>query len=119
METIYLSGKPCHTFGTLPMLGEKAPCFTLVDKDLNEISCSDFKGRRIVMNIFPSLDTPVCAASIRRFNNEASRFQKYYGNMHFKRPPFAEQRFWLDRGHKERNTRIGISLANICAKIRA
>jgi thiol peroxidase len=100
METIYLSGKPCHTFGTLPMLGEKAPCFTLVDKDLNEISCSDFKGRRIVMNIFPSLDTPVCAASIRRFNNEASRFRNTTVICISKDLPFAEQRFCLTEGTK-------------------
>ncbi len=98
METIYLSGKPCHTFGSLPAIGEKAPCFTLVDKDLNEVSCADFKGKRIVMNIFPSLDTPVCAASIRRFNTEASALDNTVVLCISMDLPFAEQRFCLTEG---------------------
>lgn len=72
METVYFKGKPCHTYGTLPRVGEKAPCFTLVRPDLAEIHCSDFPGKRVVLNIFPSLDTPVCATSVRRFNEELS-----------------------------------------------
>lgn len=72
METVYFNGTPCHTYGMIPAVGSEAPCFTLVTKDLAEISCSDFKGKRVVLNIFPSLDTPVCAASVRRFNKEAA-----------------------------------------------
>lgn len=72
METVYFKGNPCHTAGKLPQAGTKAPCFTLVTPELAEVRCSDYKGKRIVLNIFPSLDTPVCAASVRRFNQEAS-----------------------------------------------
>ena len=72
METIYFKGEPCHTYGSLPKVGEKAPCFTLVTPELKEVHCTDFKGRKVVLNIFPSLDTPVCATSVRRFNQEAA-----------------------------------------------
>ena len=72
METVYLKGTPCHTYGSLPEIGSKAPCYTLVDKDLKDISCLDFLDRRVVLNIFPSIDTDVCAASVRRFNKEAA-----------------------------------------------
>ena len=57
METVYLKGTPCHTYGSLPEIGSKAPCYTLVDKDLKDISCLDFLDRRVVLNIFPSIDT--------------------------------------------------------------
>ena len=72
METIYFKGTPCHTYGNIPAVGTKAPCFNLVTKYLTDIRCNDFPGKRIVLNIFPSLDTPVCAASVRRFNQEAA-----------------------------------------------
>ena len=71
METIYFNGTPCHTAGTLPEVGTKAACYTFVTPELKEIHCADFHGKRVVLNVFPSLDTPVCAASVRRFNNEA------------------------------------------------
>lgn len=58
METIYFKGAPCHTYGTVPAVGEKAPCFNLVNMALKEISCLDFRGKRVVLNVFPSLDTP-------------------------------------------------------------
>jgi len=72
METVYFNGTPCHTYGEIPAVGTKAPCFNLVTKDLAEVSCKDFEGKRVVLNIFPSLDTPVCAASVRRFNKEVA-----------------------------------------------
>lgn len=72
METIYFNGTPCHTAGTLPKVGQKAPCFTFVTPGLKEIHCADFAGKKVVLNVFPSLDTPVCAASVRRFNAEAA-----------------------------------------------
>lgn len=75
METIYFKGEPCHTYGSLPKVGEKAPCFTLVTPELKEVHCTDFKGRKVVLNIFPSLDTPVCATSVRRFNQEAASLE--------------------------------------------
>ncbi len=72
MQTIYFKGTQCHTYGTLPAVGEDAPCFNLTGADLNPVRCNDFKGRQVVLNIFPSLDTDVCARSVRRFNEEAA-----------------------------------------------
>lgn len=72
METIYFNGTPCHTNGTLPTTGINAPNFQLTGGDLNPVQSDDFKGHRIVLNIFPSLDTEVCARSVRRFNEEAA-----------------------------------------------
>lgn len=72
METIYFKGTPCHTYGVMPSVGQESPCFHLSGPDLSAVTCNDFKGRRIVLNIFPSLDTEVCARSVRRFNEEAS-----------------------------------------------
>ncbi|MDE6611429.1 MAG: redoxin family protein, partial [Muribaculaceae bacterium] len=60
METVFFKGSPCHTYGNIPAVGIKAPDFKLVTKDLAEITCADFKGKRVVLNVFPSLDTPVC-----------------------------------------------------------
>lgn len=72
METIYFKGTPCHTFGTVPSAGADAPCFHLAGIGLEQVQCTDFKGKKVVLNIFPSLDTEVCAASVRRFNKEAA-----------------------------------------------
>lgn len=72
METVYFKGDACHTCGTLPSVGEKAPDFTLVTPELKEVHLSDFPSKKIVLNIFPSLDTPVCATSVRRFNEQAA-----------------------------------------------
>lgn len=74
METVFLNGNPMHISGDLPKPGQDAPNFALVAKDLSEISLHDFKGQRVVLNVFPSIDTDVCAASVRRFNKEASEF---------------------------------------------
>ncbi len=72
METIYFNDMACHTAGTVPAAGEKAPDFTLVASDLKEIHLSDYKGKNVVLNIFPSLDTAVCAMSVRKFNQQAA-----------------------------------------------
>lgn len=71
MATITLKGNSIHTAGELPAVGSVLPAFTLVKSDLSEVSPSDFAGKKLVLNIFPSLDTAVCAASVRRFNKEA------------------------------------------------
>ncbi|MDE6389789.1 MAG: thiol peroxidase [Duncaniella sp.] len=73
METVFFKGQACHTCGTVPSVGETAPCFHLAAADLSQVICSDFAGHKVVLNVFPSLDTPVCARSVRRFNEEASR----------------------------------------------
>lgn len=72
MTTITFKGDTIHTTGTLPAVGSMAPAFTLTDSDLADRTMADFRGKKIVMNIFPSIDTSVCAMSVRRFNAEAA-----------------------------------------------
>ena len=71
MAQITLQGNPVQTVGNLPAVGMEAPSFKLVKTDLSEASLQDFADKNIILNIFPSLDTSVCAASVRRFNKEA------------------------------------------------
>ncbi|MBR9911433.1 MAG: thiol peroxidase [Gammaproteobacteria bacterium] len=72
MATITLQGNPVETCGDLPAVGSKAPDFALVKSDLSEVSLADYKGQKLVLNIFPSVDTPTCATSVRTFNQRAS-----------------------------------------------
>ena len=72
MAQITLKGNPIHTSGDLPAVGSAAPGFSLVGADLGAVSLADYAGRSVVLNIFPSLDTPVCAQSVRRFNELAA-----------------------------------------------
>ena len=72
MAQITLKGNPINTSGNLPEIGSDTPDFTLVDTDLNEKSFADYAGRTVIPNIFPSVDTPVCAASVRAFNEKAA-----------------------------------------------
>jgi len=73
MATITFKGETkVNTSGELPAKGSQAPDFTLVKSDLSEISLKDLKGKKVILNIFPSVDTGVCAASVRRFNKEAA-----------------------------------------------
>ena len=69
---VTFANNPIRVEGTFPKIGTKAPAFSLVDKDLNDVSLSDFFFFFKVLNIVPSLDTPVCAISTRKFNEEAS-----------------------------------------------
>ncbi len=71
MATITLKGNPIETSGSLPAIGSQAPAFNLTRTDLSSCTQDDFSGKTIVLNIFPSIDTPTCAASVRRFNAEA------------------------------------------------
>lgn len=71
MAQIKLHGNPINTIGELPALGSVAPAFTLTASDLSDHALADYSGKRVVLNIFPSIDTGVCAASVRRFNQEA------------------------------------------------
>lgn len=72
MASITLKGNPINTAGELPSVGSTAPVFGAVKTDLSEFSLADLAGNKVVLNIFPSIDTGVCAASTRRFNQEAS-----------------------------------------------
>lgn len=101
METIYFKGTPCHTYGVMPSVGQEAPCFHLSGPDLSAVTCTDFKGRRIVLNIFPSLDTEVCARSVRRFNEEASGLPDTTVICVSMDLPFAMSRFCTLEGIKD------------------
>ena len=72
MTTITLKGNPTETAGELPKVGTKAPEFSLLKQDLTRVSLKDFQGKK-VLNIFPSIDTPVCASSVRKFNEIVSK----------------------------------------------
>ena len=72
MAEITLRGNPIHTVGELPAVGSPAPAFTLTGGDLSDVTAGDFAGKSVVLNIFPSIDTGVCAASVRAFNEKAA-----------------------------------------------
>lgn len=72
MAKITLKGTPLETSGELPAKGTAAPAFTLVKNDLSEIDLKQFAGKKLVLNVFPSIDTPTCATSVRTFNQQAS-----------------------------------------------
>ncbi len=75
MATITLGGIEIHTQGDLPAVGSIAPGFTLTKSDFSKGSLSDYKGQKVILNIFPSLDTGICATSIRTFNKEAANLE--------------------------------------------
>jgi len=93
MATITLNGDAIQTVGDLPAVGTQAPGFTLVKTDLSEVSLSDLSGKRVIFNIFPSLDTDVCAASVRRFNEEANNLGNSIVLCISADLPFAQGRF--------------------------
>jgi thiol peroxidase len=93
MTKITLKGNPFNTSGSLPKVGEKAIDFSLVKSDLSVVSLADFKGSKLVLNIFPSLDTGTCAASVRRFNKEASELSNTKVLCISRDLPFAQARF--------------------------
>lgn len=93
MAELNFKGNPIHTNGNLPKVGEKAPNFTLVKNDLSRVSLSDYKGKNVVLNIFPSIDTGVCATSVRTFNQEASQLENTIVLCVSKDLPFANGRF--------------------------
>ncbi|RUQ23480.1 MULTISPECIES: thiol peroxidase [Kocuria] len=72
MAEVTFQGNPTQTSGSLPETGTTPPAFTLAGTDLGEVTENDFRGKTVVLNIFPSVDTGVCAASVRKFNQEAS-----------------------------------------------
>jgi thiol peroxidase len=93
MASITLKGNPFNTSGTLPKVGEKAADFSLVKSDLSTATLADFKGFKVVLNVFPSLDTGTCAASVRRFNKEASELANTKVLCISRDLPFAQARF--------------------------
>lgn len=93
MATITLGGNPIHTSGELPKVGTKAIDFALVKSDLSTVTLADFSGSRLVLNIFPSIDTGTCAASVRKFNEKASALDNTKVLCISRDLPFAQKRF--------------------------
>ena len=93
MAKVTLKGNPFNTNSDLPKAGSKAPAFKLVKTDLSEISGSDLTGKRVVLNIFPSVDTPTCAQSVRTFNEQASALNNTVVICASQDLPFALARF--------------------------
>jgi thiol peroxidase len=93
MAQITLKGNTIHTVGELPRKGDKAKDFTLVKGDLSRVGLADFKGQKLVLNIFPSLDTGTCAASVRYFNKAAASLANTKVLCISRDLPFAQSRF--------------------------
>src|SRR3954471_12874987 len=98
MSEIKLKGNPIHTSGTLPAVGSQAPDFRLTKTDLSDVSLKDFAGKKLLLNIFPSLDTGTCAMSVRKFNQEASELPDTAIVGVSKDLPFAHKRFCTAEG---------------------
>ena len=93
MATITFQGKPLNTSGELPAVGSKAPDFTLVSGKMADVTLETYAGKKKVLNIVPSLDTPTCAASTRKFNEKAAHFHNTVVLVISADLPFAQCRF--------------------------
>ena len=98
MAEITIHGNLIHTNGQLPSTGHEAPDFVLTSKDLKDMHLKDFRGKNIILNIFPSLDTSVCAASVRRFNKESASLNNTVVLAISRDLPFAHERFCTAEG---------------------
>ncbi|MDR3477283.1 MAG: thiol peroxidase [Gammaproteobacteria bacterium] len=93
MSKITLKGNPINTVGELPKIGTEAPDFILTKTDLSEFSLRDCQGKKVVLSIFPSLDTPTCATSVRHFNEAANKLENTLVLCVSADLPFAQTRF--------------------------
>lgn len=100
MTTITLKGNPVHTVGKLPAVGTEAKNFTLTADDLSDKSLSDFKGKNVILNIFPSVNTSVCSMSVRKFNEDAANLSNTVVLCISKDLPFAQAQFCGAEGIK-------------------
>ncbi|WP_164109203.1 MULTISPECIES: thiol peroxidase [Sphingobacterium] len=98
MSQVLFKGITVNTTGSLPAVGTKAPEFSLTAADLSQKSLSDFSGKRIVLNIFPSIDTGTCAMSVRKFNEKVSSLENTVVLCISKDLPFAQGRFCAAEG---------------------
>ena len=98
MATVTLKGNAINTSGSLPAVGAKAPDFTSIKNDLSSCSLSDFKGKAVILNIFPSIDTGTCAQSTRTFNSELNEIEDVVVLCVSRDLPFAQARFWGAEG---------------------
>ncbi|MCA8942546.1 MAG: thiol peroxidase [Planctomycetes bacterium] len=93
MAKITFKGNPVATIGDLPQVGAQAPAFTLTKNDLSDVDNAALSGKNVILNIFPSIDTGVCATSVRRFNQEAAELPNTVVLCVSKDLPFAQKRF--------------------------
>lgn len=98
MSIVTLGGNPAHTSGELPAVGTTAPSFSLVKGDLSLLANADLAGKKVVLNIFPSVDTPTCATSVRKFNAAASTLENTVVVCVSADLPFAQGRFCGSEG---------------------
>ncbi len=98
MATLTFNGSPIHTIGELPIIGRPCPPFSLTCADLSEISLVDLEGQRVILNIFPSLDTTICAKSVRTFNARASEVPNMVVLCVSQDLPFAQEIFCEGEG---------------------
>lgn len=93
MASVLFGGKPVNTNGDLPKVGTKAPDFKLAKSDLSVATLNDFAGTKLILNVFPSIDTPTCATSVRKFNADASKLENTKVLCISRDLPFAQKRF--------------------------
>ncbi|MBJ6367302.1 thiol peroxidase [Snuella sedimenti] len=98
MATVSLKGTLINTIGSLPKIGSVAPDFELTKTDLSDVTLNDYKGSKVILNIFHSLDTGTCANSVRKFNEEASKLENTKILCISKDLPFANGRFCESEG---------------------
>lgn len=98
MATIKLGGNEVQTVGSLPEIGSQAPDFKLKKSDLSNATLKDFKGKKLILNIFPSVDTDVCATSVKNFNERATELSNTEVLCISRDTPFAMKRFADDEG---------------------
>ncbi len=98
MATVTLKGNPIHTSGELPAVGTKAPDFKLTTTDFKDVSLADYKGKKKILNIVPSLETSVCAASARKFNATAGKLPNTVVLVISADLPLASKRFCTTEG---------------------
>ena len=98
MAQVTFKGSPIHTNGDLPAVGAKAPAFKVTTGDLRDVGLDDYKGKKKILNIVPSLDTPTCATSTRKFNKEASALPGTVVLVVSADLPFAQKRFCTTEG---------------------
>jgi thioredoxin-dependent peroxiredoxin len=98
MAEITLFGEPVKTWGELPAVGSEAPGFNLINNKLEVLSLHDFRGQKLIINIFPSIDTQTCALSVRRFNEKAANLQNTKVLCVSRDLPFAHDRFCAAEG---------------------
>ena len=98
MALVTLKGNPIHTIGQLPAVGSSAPAFDLVGNGLKAVNLAEFKGSKLILNIFPSIDTPTCATSTRKFNEKSGNLNNVKVLCVSADLPFAQGRFCAAEG---------------------